>query len=88
MSIRFETDVLRQQLVIFFRDFGPGIQSGQEDKILELFYRGEDELTRTTSGTGIGLALVQKLMASQRGKIYVRRCTPGLAFELHFELST
>ena len=34
--------------------------------LFEPFYRGEDELTRKTKGTGIGLALVRSL-AEQMG---------------------
>lgn len=44
------------------RDFGPGVQGGQISKIFEPFYRAEGEMTRTTKGTGIGLALVEDLV--------------------------
>jgi signal transduction histidine kinase len=44
------------------RDFGPGVQSGHLQRIFEPFYRAEDEMTRTTKGTGIGLALVKDLV--------------------------
>jgi signal transduction histidine kinase len=43
------------------RDFGPGVAARHLSKIFEPFYRGEDELVRTTQGTGIGLALVREL---------------------------
>jgi signal transduction histidine kinase len=43
------------------RDFGPGVSGRHLPKIFEPFYRGEDELTRDTKGTGIGLALVRDL---------------------------
>jgi signal transduction histidine kinase len=43
------------------RDFGPGVPPGLQSRIFEPFYRGESELTRTTKGTGIGLALVKEL---------------------------
>ena len=43
------------------RDFGPGVPPGHQARIFEPFYRGESELTRTTKGTGIGLALVKEL---------------------------
>ena len=36
-------------------------------KIFELFYRPENELTRETVGTGIGLALVRQLAAAMGG---------------------
>jgi len=43
------------------RDFGPGVAPPHLAHIFEPFYRGEDELTRNTQGTGIGLALVREL---------------------------
>jgi signal transduction histidine kinase len=43
------------------RDRGPGVAARHVSQIFEPFYRGEDELTRTAKGTGIGLALVKGL---------------------------
>ncbi len=67
------------------RDYGEGITADQERKIFELFYRGGNELTRTTQGTGIGLALVNELISAQQGEIEVKRKTPGLAMLLSFQ---
>ena len=55
----------------FIRDYGPGIEKSQLKKVFQLFYRSEDELTRTTPGTGIGLALVAQLAESMQAKINV-----------------
>jgi signal transduction histidine kinase len=44
------------------RDFGPGVPGRHLSRIFEPFYRGEDELTRSAKGTGIGLALVRELV--------------------------
>jgi len=43
------------------RDHGPGVGARHLSRIFEPFYRGEDELTRSAQGTGIGLALVKEL---------------------------
>ena len=43
------------------RDFGPGVEKRHLKRLFEPFYRGESELTRSTKGTGIGLALVREL---------------------------
>jgi signal transduction histidine kinase len=53
-------------------------------KIFELFYRPENELTRETVGTGIGLALVQQLAIAMGGRVDVRNCEPGAEFRLSF----
>ncbi len=67
------------------RDYGKGITQEQESKIFELFYRGGNELIRTTQGTGIGLALVNELVSAQQGGIEVERKIPGLAMLLSFQ---
>ena len=65
------------------RDFGPGVPKAQMRKIFELFYRPENELTRETAGTGIGLALVRQLAGALSGRVDVRNCEPGAEFRLH-----
>ena len=73
------------QIQLEIRDYGAGITKEQEEKIFELFYRGESELTRSTQGTGIGLALVRQLMVSQQGEVEVQRRAPGLSMLLTFK---
>ncbi len=68
------------------RDFGPGIAPQHLKRIFELFYRGEDELTRETTGTGIGLALVSELTAAMGGTVDVRNCEPGAEFTVTFPI--
>jgi two-component system, OmpR family, sensor histidine kinase VicK len=51
------------------RDTGPGIPRGDLQRIFEDFYRAEDEMTRTTTGTGIGLALVQRFSKAMGGAV-------------------
>lgn len=66
------------------RDYGPGIAKDQLKKIFKLFYRSENELTRETVGTGIGLALAQQMMAGMNGQIDVTNRDPGAEFRIHF----
>jgi len=72
-------------IVLEIRDYGVGIDPEQENKIFELFYRGGSELTRSTQGTGIGLALVRELVAMQQGTISVKRMKPGIAMKVCFK---
>lgn len=60
------------------RDFGPGVQPGQIRKIFLPFFRGEQELRRKFSGTGIGLALVRSLVVAMRGRVAAENLEPGL----------
>jgi two-component system phosphate regulon sensor histidine kinase PhoR len=66
------------------RDYGPGVPKPALKKIFELFYRAENELTRETVGTGIGLALVRQLASAMSARIDVRNCEPGAEFRLSF----
>ncbi|MDX1605127.1 MAG: HAMP domain-containing sensor histidine kinase, partial [Candidatus Competibacterales bacterium] len=59
LSVRRERG---QRLVFAVRDHGPGVPRRQLKKIFRLFYRSGSELTRETTGTGIGLALVEQLV--------------------------
>jgi signal transduction histidine kinase len=62
---------------LLVRDGGPGVPERQLRAIFEPFYRGERELTRTTKGTGIGLALVAGLMEDMGGTVRARNADQG-----------
>jgi two-component system, OmpR family, phosphate regulon sensor histidine kinase PhoR len=66
------------------RDFGSGIDKQQMKKIFELFYRTENELTRETVGTGIGLALVHQMIVKMNGQIDIINKEPGAEFRVEF----
>jgi len=84
-KIDFVFSVEQNMLKLTIRDYGSGVSAEQENKLFELFYRGGSELTRTTQGTGIGLALVKELMLAQEGIIMAQRMSPGLALHLYFK---
>ena len=73
-----------KSMQISVRDFGPGVAKDQMKKIFKLFYRSENELTRETVGTGIGLALVHQLVTGMGGEVDVVNCEPGVEFRLRF----
>lgn len=74
-------------VVFSVRDYGPGIARDQMKKIFKLFYRSENELTRETLGTGIGLALVHQLVTAMGGKVDVVNRLPGAEFRVVFKRS-
>ncbi|MCK4308282.1 GHKL domain-containing protein, partial [candidate division WOR-3 bacterium] len=61
-----------EKVVIEVIDRGIGIEPGEIDKIFEKFYRVEDELTRRTKGTGVGLSIVKHIVDAHEGKIEVK----------------
>ena len=66
------------------RDYGPGVPRDQMKKIFKLFYRSENELTRETVGTGIGLSLVHQLALAMEGRVEVVNREPGAEFRVSF----
>jgi signal transduction histidine kinase len=72
----------RASVVFAVRDFGPGIPPPEMKRLFELFYRPDNELTRTTAGTGIGLALVRQLITAMAGRVDVKNQDPGAEFRI------
>jgi signal transduction histidine kinase len=68
-------------VLLSVRDRGPGVPEKRLARVFEPFYRGEDELTRETQGSGIGLALVHGL-AERMGAGVSARNAPGGGFEV------
>lgn len=73
------------EIMLEIRDYGKGIQATQLPYIFEPFYRGENELTRTTQGSGLGLAIVKDLVVAQHGTISAKNVSPGLAISINFK---
>jgi signal transduction histidine kinase len=71
---------------VVVRDFGPGVPARQLSRIFEPFHRGEPELTRTTQGSGLGLALVRAL-ATRMGAAVRGRNAEGGGFEVALDLA-
>ena len=85
--------VNKQHVQFMLSDFGPGIDKQQMKKIFELFYRSENELTRDTVGTGIGLSLVHQMVTGMGGTVRVENRGrtgefPGAAFSVTFPIHT
>ena len=58
----------------FVRDHGPGVPPEEREGIFDLFQRGSTG--RHLKGTGVGLAIVQKIARLYQGRVWVEE-TPG-----------
>ena len=70
--------------LIGVRDFGPGIPRRKLKRIFEKFYRLDNEMTRRTRGTGIGLALVKMLADAMGAQVEAANRRPGAEFSIRF----
>lgn len=69
-------------------DTGLGIPSEKLSKIFDRFYQVDDEVSRTGSGTGIGLALVKELVNVLGGEISVEsRLKKGTTFKIKLPIT-
>ena len=63
-----------QRVRFYVRDHGPGLPAAERERIFDLFFRGSGGTH--AKGTGIGLAIVQKIAGLYRGRAWVEE-TPG-----------
>jgi len=82
---RIEIGVHAQEgkYIFFVIDNGIGIESQYHDKIFEFF----DKLDPSSKGTGIGLALVKRIVNVHGGEIWVELQGNGTGATFYFTLS-
>ncbi len=70
------------ETIFFVRDNGLGIDASEAEKIFTLFYRG----TADGEGSGIGLAIVKKIIEAHGGRIWVQQGQSGKGTTMCFTL--
>jgi hypothetical protein len=58
-------------VTLWVKDEGIGIPPEVQDRIFDPFYRVDNTARRTTGGTGLGLALVKKIVLAHGGRAWV-----------------
>jgi signal transduction histidine kinase len=97
-SIKFGRHLPQKQIVIAadavgdwvrlrVSDSGPGIPKRSLKRVFDDFYRVDNELTRTTGGTGLGLALVKKFILAMGGRVEAQN-NPGSGCTINLSLPT
>jgi signal transduction histidine kinase len=67
------------------RDCGPGVPDAALEHLFEPFYRVDEARARETGGTGIGLAICQRIVQLHGGAVEARRNLPtGLVVAMQF----
>lgn len=59
------------ELAVNVKDTGIGIRAEDMEKLFQSFQRLDDEKTRNIEGTGLGIAIVQKLLEMMKSKLEV-----------------
>jgi signal transduction histidine kinase len=73
LSVRLE----RGRAVISVSDDGPGIPAADRERIWERFTRLDDDRSRRSGGSGLGLAMVREITAAHGGTVSVTDTQPA-----------
>ena len=75
--IRLGMDRKRHWAEFWVADDGVGFAPEESRRLFDRFYRGGNELTRKTKGTGLGLYLVREFVETQGGRVSAESDGPG-----------
>ena len=67
---RWDLEGARQVVHLWVKDNGIGINSEDQQKIFQKFFRSEDQKAREAPGTGLGLNITKSLVEMQGGRIW------------------
>ena len=70
-----ESDTVKVNISV--KDTGIGLNEEQKDKLFEPFMQADNSTTRKFGGTGLGLALSNRLANALGGSIEIEKCIPG-----------
>ncbi|ALC88570.1 hypothetical protein AM500_01250 [Bacillus sp. FJAT-18017] len=71
ITVETDYDSIKGKISIVFSDTGPGIEEEQISKVFDPFYTTKKE------GTGIGLAVVQRIISAHNGEIFMENIPSG-----------
>lgn len=75
-------------LVFVVEDNGVGLTTEQRRQVFEPFYQADQKLSRSRSGVGLGLSIVQAIVTAHHGRIEIAsEPDRGAAFSVHIPLA-
>ncbi len=80
-----DSESLHARVLFCVKDTGIGMSAKGRSKLFQLFSQADDSITRRFGGTGLGLALSNKLLQLMGGQFLVESM-PGLGSSFSFEL--
>lgn len=83
--LRIATGEEGRRVFVEVEDRGKGIAPEHQKKVFEAFYRVSEGLVHSTRGTGLGLALVKRVMDAHGGEVTLKSAPgEGSTFRLLF----
>jgi len=76
-SVTIDVSKRAERIFITFQDSAPGVPDQALGRLFERFFRADPSRTRGRGGSGIGLALVKKIVQAHRGRIQARHSELG-----------
>jgi signal transduction histidine kinase len=87
-AIEIRLHQTEKHVVLEVHDHGIGIEAKDQSKIFDPYYRAQFSDTQTRRGAGLGLTLVQQIVASHGGRVEVEsQAGEGSTFKLVFPLT-
>jgi signal transduction histidine kinase len=77
IDLNVELSTISQMITLTVTDHGIGLAKADSEAIFERFYRVGSEMTRRTSGTGLGLYLCREIIKAHDGEIKAVSEGPG-----------
>ncbi len=81
-GVEIEAQTVDDGLVLLFRDWGPGIPAGMEDRVFEEEVRGPTAHEYDVGGQGLGLWFVREIVEAHGGTVEVTRQSYPTEFEI------
>ena len=76
-AIELDLSETAESVIVMVQDTGIGMNDKELARIFDRFYRVDDSRTQETSGTGLGLPIVQQVVKLHNGDIQVRSSKDG-----------
>lgn len=75
-TIHIQLSDNNNHVLLLIKDEGIGIEKGKREKVFSKFYREENEMTRKSKGTGLGLYITKYLVEQHNGQIQLEDNLP------------
>jgi len=76
-EVSINSFINNNEIAIQLTDNGPGVPTGDLDKLFDVFYRGDKSRTNPGSGSGLGLAIAKKMIECMHGSIVAENTATG-----------